>query len=150
MQYFKILCMSPLLPTLCITICTTVRKIFHFLLVVFFISSNIFSLSRIRTMDLVTNPYSSLAQLDSILTLTLGSRNVNTTLQNVVSTLCNVISTLYHFRVIALYQRCAALKIRRCIFFHFERLINVVSTLIHNVKTTLMRQWNFGWEEMEI
>ena len=28
MQYFKLLCMSPLLSPLCITICTTVRKIF--------------------------------------------------------------------------------------------------------------------------
>ena len=29
MQYFKLLCMSPLLPQLCMTICTTVRKFFY-------------------------------------------------------------------------------------------------------------------------
>ena len=34
MQYFKLLFMSPLLPPLCIIICTIVRKIFYILLVV--------------------------------------------------------------------------------------------------------------------
>ena len=34
MQYFKHLCMSPLLPPLCITLYTTVRKIFDISLIV--------------------------------------------------------------------------------------------------------------------
>ena len=45
------------------------------------------------------------------------------------------------------YWRCinvATLKIRRRILFHFQRQINVISTLIHNVETTLIRLWNVG------
>ena len=34
MQHFKPLCMSPLVPTLCITTCTTVRKFFDISVVV--------------------------------------------------------------------------------------------------------------------
>ena len=64
---------------------------------------------------------------------------------NVVSTLCNVVSTLFQRRALALYQRCATLKNRRRILFHFQRRINVISTLIHNVETTLIRRWNVGW-----
>ena len=66
--------------------------------------------------------------------------NVVPTLCNVVSTLCNVVSTLFQRRALTLYQRCATLKIRRRILFHFQRRINVILTLIHNVETTLIRR----------
>ena len=62
------------------------------------------------------------------------------TLCNVVSTLCNVVSTLFQRRALALYQRCATLKIQRQILFHFQRRINVILTLIHKVETTLIRR----------
>ena len=71
--------------------------------------------------------------------------NVVPTLCNVVLTLCNVYSTLFQRRALTLYQRCATLKIRRRILFHFQRRINVILTLIHNVETTLIRRWNVGW-----
>ena len=51
--------------------------------------------------------------------------------------LCNVVSTLFQRRGLTLYQRCATLKIRRRILFHFQRRINIISTFIHNVETTL-------------
>ena len=57
----------------------------------------------------------------------------------------NVVSTLFQRRAPTSYQRCATLKIRRRILFHFQRRINVISTLIHNVETTLIRRWNVGW-----
>ena len=56
----------------------------------------------------------------------------------------NVVSTLFQRRALTLYQRCATLKIRRRILFHFQRRINVISTLIQNVETTLIRLWNVG------
>ena len=56
---------------------------------------------------------------------------------NVVLTLCNVISTLFQRQALAFCQRCTTLKIRRQILFHFQRRINVISTLI--------RRWNFGY-----
>ena len=50
-----------------------------------------------------------------------------------------------------LYQRCAMLfrrsfyvSIRRCI--NVQRRINVISTLIDNVETPLIRRWNVGWD----
>ena len=63
---------------------------------------------------------------------------------NVVSTLYQRFATLFQRRAPTLYQRCAILKIRRRILFHFQRRINVISTLIHNVETTLIRRWNVG------
>ena len=61
------------------------------------------------------------------------------TLCNVVLTLCHVVLTLFQGRtLLTLYQRCATLKIRRSILFHFQRWINVISTLIHNVETMLI------------
>ena len=72
--------------------------------------------------------------------------NVVQTLCNVVSTLCNVVSTLFQRRALTSYQRSATLKIRRRILFHFQRRINVISTLIHNIKATLIQRWNVGWE----
>ena len=65
---------------------------------------------------------------------------------NVVPTLCNVASTLFQRRALTLYQCCATLKIRRRNFFHFQRRINFISTLIYNVETTLTRLWNVGWD----
>ena len=52
----------------------------------------------------------------------------------------NVVPTLFQRWALTLYQRCATLKIRRRILFHFQRRINVISTLIHNVETTLIRR----------
>ena len=46
---------------------------------------------------------------------------------------------LFQRRAPTLFQRCAVLKIRRRILFHFQSRINVISMLIHNVKTTLVR-----------
>ena len=57
----------------------------------------------------------------------------------------NVVPTVFQRRALTLYQRCATLKIRRRILFHFQRRINVISTLIHNVETILIRRWNGGW-----
>ena len=68
--------------------------------------------------------------------------NVVPTLRNVVLTLCNVVSTLFQCRALKLYQGRATLKIRRWILFYFQRRINVISTLIHNAETTLIRCWN--------
>ena len=44
------------------------------------------------------------------------------------------------------YQRCGTLKIQRRILFHFQRRINVISTLIHGNRTTLIRLCNVGWD----
>ena len=75
--------------------------------------------------------------------------NVNARLKqrctNVVSTLCSVVFMLFQRRILTLYQRCATLKIRSWILFHFQRRFNVISTLIHKVETTLIQRWNFGW-----
>ena len=65
---------------------------------------------------------------------------------NVVQRCFDVVSTLFQRRAPTLYQRCATLKIRRRILFHFQRRINVISTLIHNVETMLIRRWNVGWD----
>ena len=72
--------------------------------------------------------------------------NVVPTLCNVVSTLCNVVSTLFQRRALTLYQCCATLKIWRQILFHFQRRINVISTLIQNIETMLIRRWNVDLE----
>ena len=67
----------------------------------------------------------------------IGLTNVDTRLKQ----LCiNVVSTLFQRRALTLYQRCATLKIRRQILFHFQRRINVISMLIHNVETKLIRR----------
>ena len=76
----------------------------------------------------------------------LGWNNVVLTLRNVVSTLCNVVSTLFQRRALTLYQCCATLKIWRQILFHFQRRINVISTLIQNIETMLIRRWNVDLE----
>ena len=73
----------------------------------------------------------------------IGLTNVDTRLKQ---RCINVVSTLFQHRALTFYQRCAKLKIRRRILFHFQRRINVISTLIHNVVTTLIRRWNVCWE----
>ena len=149
MQYFKLLCISPLLLPLCIRICTTVRKIFDILLVAelliyckkcFLIQQNK-NYSSICKFIIISSPTGfniALTNVDA--RLKQRCINVVPTLCNVVSTLCNIISTIFQHRALTLYQRCATLKIRRRILFHFQRRINVISTLIHNVKTTLIRR----------
>ena len=63
-----------------------------------------------------------------------------------VEILCSVVSTLFQRQVLTLYQRCATLKTRRPSLFHFQNRTNVISTLIHNVETTLIRRRNGGWD----
>ena len=65
--------------------------------------------------------------------------------RNVVTTLYKVVSTLFQRQALKLYQRCTMVKILRWIMFHFQHRINVISTFIHNVETTLNRRWNVGW-----
>ena len=146
MQYFKLLCMSPLLLSLCITICTTVRKKLDILSVVelliysktYFLiqqNENYPSIYKSITITSLTGFNTALQQYSFIASVQLTSKlrcnNVDTTLRNVVS-------TLFQRRALTLYQRYATLKIRSRILFHFQRRINVVSTLIHNVVSTLI------------
>ena len=101
---------------------------------------------RIKIINLFTNPY-SIAQLVSIefqqhrgyVETVLIQRCINVVQGcfDVVSTLCNVVSTLFRRWVPTLYQRCATLKNGRRILFHFQRKINVISTLIYNVDPIL-------------
>ena len=153
MQYSKLLCISPLLLPLCIRICTTVRKIFDILLVAelliyckkcFLIEQNK-NYSSICKFIIITIPIGFNIALTNVNARLKQRINVVPTLSNVVSTLCNIVLTLFQRRALTLYQRCATLKIRRRILFHFQRRINVISTLIHNVETTLIRRWNVGW-----
>ena len=62
------------------------------------------------------------------------------------SKLCDFDSTLFQRRAPTLYQRCRTLKIQCRILFHFQRRINVISTLIHNFETTLLQHWNVSWK----
>ena len=71
--------------------------------------------------------------ITSLIGFNIGLTNVDTRLNNVVS-------TLLQRRALMLYQRCATLKIRRRILFHFQHRINVISTLIHNVDVI-----NYPW-----
>ena len=69
--------------------------------------------------------------------------------------MCNVDLMLFQRWTRTLYQCCATTKIRLRImiwyrnyypiWYHFQRRINVISTGIHNVETTLIRRWNVGW-----
>ena len=61
---------------------------------------------------------------------------------NVLSTLCNVFSTLFQRRALTLYQCCVKWKIQHRILLYFQRRIDIISTLIHNVETTLIWRWN--------
>ena len=54
-----------ILPPLCITVCTTVSNFLNILVVVELLKKKL-SFSRIKTIHLFTNPYSSLSPLDSI------------------------------------------------------------------------------------
>ena len=47
--------------------------------------------------------------------------------------------TLFQRHTLTLYQRCATLKTRRRILVDLQRRTKVISTLIHNVETTLIR-----------
>ena len=149
MQYFKLLCMSPLLPPLCITICTTIRKFFDISLVVelliyskkYFLIQKNKNYSCICKSIIITSPIGFNIVLTNVdARLKQRCINVVPTLCNVVSTLCNAASTLFQRRTLTLYQRCATLKIRRRILLHFQCRINVISTLIHNIETTLIRR----------
>ena len=131
MQYFKLLC---------ITICTTIRKIFDISLVV-----ELLIYSKKCCLIQQKKNYSSICNsiiITSPIGFNISLTNVDARLKqrciNVVSTLYNVVLMLFQCRALTLYQRCATLKIRRWILFHFQLRINVISTLIHNVETTLI------------
>ena len=162
MQHFQFLCMSPLLPAWYITICTTVRKIFYISLVVkllIYSKKNVFSFSRIKTIH-VFNMHSTISQctiVRSLIGFNIALTNVEARLKqrciNVLPTLYNIVSTLWNFvlklfqrRALTFYQLCTTFKTRCRILFHFQRRINVISTLIHTVETTLIRRWNGGWD----
>ena len=127
MQYFKLLCMSPVLPLLCIAICTTVRKFFDISLVVelliyskkcLLIQQNK-NYSSICKSIIITSPIGfniALTNVDA--RLKQRCINVVPTLCNVVLTLCNVVSTLFQRCALTLYQHCATLKVQRRILFH--------------------------------
>ena len=69
----------------------------------------------------------------------------------------NVVSTLYQ-RCVTLFQRCfnvghwRSINVRQrwkpdvWFLFHFQRQINVISTLIQSVETKLIQPWNVRWE----
>ena len=59
---------------------------------------------------------------------------------NVVQRCFDVFLTLSQRWARALSQLCPTLKVRRRILFHFKRRINVISTLTHNVETTLIQR----------
>ena len=139
MQHFKLLCMSPLLPI--VTICTAVTKFFDISLVVqllIYTVKNAFSYSRIKTINVFKMYYITKSTIiTSPIRFNKGLTNVDTRLKQ----LCiNVVSTLFQSWALTLYQRCATLKIRRRILFHFQRQINVISTLIHNIETKMIRR----------
>ena len=140
--------MSPLLLPLCITICTTVRKILDILLVVelliysinYFLIQQNKNYSSIYKSIIITN----LIGLDIALQHYSFTASIQLTSNNVVTTLM-VVSTLFQGWALTLYQRYVTLKIRRRILFHFQRRLNVITPLIHNVETTLIRRQNIGW-----
>ena len=150
MQYFKFLCLSPWLPSLCITICTTVRKSFDILLVVEFLiySKKYFLIQKNKNYSsicnsiIITSPTGfSIALTNVDARLKQRSINVVPTFSYVVSTLCNVVSTSGTDIVSTLRK----VENPTSDLSHFQSQINVVSTLIHNVETTLIRRWNVGW-----
>ena len=60
--------------------------------------------------------------------------------------MCNVVYTLFQCWAPTLHQRYVTLKMRRRISIHFQRRFNVISTLIHNVQTTLIWCWDVDWD----
>ena len=104
---------------------------------------NFFSCSRIKRINLFKNLYLSLARLVSILLcLKLRPRwnnveimsykrwnNVETASCNVEKPLYQRCATLFWRQTLALYQRFTTLKMRRQTLFHFQRQINIISTL---------------------
>ena len=146
MQYFKLLYMLSLLLPLCITKCTIARKIFDILLVVelliyskkYFLIQQNKSYSSIYKSIIITSLIGfniALQQYSTIASIQLTSK---LRCNNLDKTLYQRCATLFQRWALTLYQRCAMLKIRRRILFHFQRRINVISTLIHNFETTLI------------
>ena len=97
-----------------------------------YIVKNAFSYSRIKTINIFNMYYITQSTIiTSPIGFNIGFTNVDTRLEQ----LCiKVVSTLFQRRAQTLYQRCVTLKIRRRILFHFQRRINIISTLIHNVE----------------
>ena len=123
--------MPPLLPTLCITICTTVRKNFAISSVVQLLMYSEKMLSHLAELKLFMYLACITITQSTIITNPIGFNIGLTNFDTRLKQRCiNVVSTLFQRRALTLYQRCATLKIRRWILFHFQRRINVISTLI--------------------
>ena len=147
MQHFKLLCMSPLLPPLCITICTTVRKLFDILLVVELLiySKNVFSFSRIKTNYLFKS---------IIITSPIG---FNIALTNVHARLkqrwYNFVSTLF-WRCVTLFRRSFNVGHWRCINVVQRWKSDVGFCFIFNVGSTLFQRWSRTlkqrWSDVEM
>ena len=83
--------------------------------------------------------------------ITLGWNNVASTLYQRCPTLFRYCVTLFLRCFNVRHWRCVNfVKIRRRILFHFQRRISVISTLIHNVETTVIRRWNVAWVTKEV
>ena len=65
--------------------------------------------------------------------------------KTVASTMYNLDLTLFKSWTQTLYQCYATLKLQLRILFHFQRRINIISSVIRNVETTLIWRWNVGW-----
>ena len=139
--------MSPLLPSLCITICTTVKNVFDISLVVELL------IYRKECSPIYQNKnYSSICKSMVITSLTgfnIALTNVDARLKqrciNLLPTLCNVVSTLCN-----VFRRCFNVGHGRCINivqrwksdFGFCFIFNVGSTLFQLWSTTMKQRWS--------
>ena len=62
----------------------------------------------------------------------------------VASTMSNIDLTLFKLWTPIQYRYCATLKVQPRTLFHFQCRINVISTVIHNAETPVIRCWNGG------
>ena len=116
------------------------------------IVKNIVLLRRIKIIALFRNPY-SIARLVSIwfqqpcgyVKAMLMQRCINAAQRcfDVASTLCHIVLAISGTDIVSTLWN---VKNRRRFMFHFQRRINVISTLIHSIERTLIRRWNIGWE----
>ena len=102
--------------------------------------------SRIKLSYLFTNPYSSLTRLVLIQLLLMLRPRWNNVEINLLQHCFNVVSTLDTDVVSTLCngENPTSVLFHRCFIVV---LFQAISTLIHNVETTLIRHRNVGWEE---
>ena len=118
MHYFKLLCMSPLLLPLCITICTTVNFFLDILLVVDLL---IYS----KKYFLIQQNKSYLSIYKCIIITSLIGFNIALQQNSFIASIQLTSKLRCIFAVKTLYQRCVAL-FRRCFNVGHRRCINVV------------------------